>query len=255
MDVRVFTDGACQGNGKPGARASYAYWFPDHKEHSFAARIPDNQQQTNQRGELLAIHECVKKAIQKFSASEISLKIYTDSTYSKDCLTKWLPGWIANDWKTSTGKDVCHKDIIDETASLLTQFKSYTISYVRAHTGGEDELSRNNHIVDRMAVAVLEPEKEMKVIVHDTSKAPIEGCPLLLMGPPIGEDALVNWCRDNLDKLDSTALKSALISAFKKTVSKNGYDIEKQRFHRSSTYRLVSSNHLIAESGTITKEE
>ena len=36
MKIRVFTDGACSSNGKVGAKASYAFWIPEHKELSKA---------------------------------------------------------------------------------------------------------------------------------------------------------------------------------------------------------------------------
>ena len=52
MNVRIFTDGACSRNGKKGARASWAYWMPEHKHLSAADFIPENELQTNQRGEL-----------------------------------------------------------------------------------------------------------------------------------------------------------------------------------------------------------
>ena len=42
MEVRVFTDGACKSNGKANARASYAAWFPDHPDWSFAHVIPED---------------------------------------------------------------------------------------------------------------------------------------------------------------------------------------------------------------------
>lgn len=253
MEVRIFTDGACQGNGRTGAKASYACWFPDNKELSCSGRVPEDEQQTNQRGELMAIHRGVKVLSEKMDPSEIDVKIFTDSTYSKNSLTVWLPLWINNGWKTSTGKDVCHRDLIEETSNILIKFKSYTISYVAAHTGKNDELSRNNHIVDRMAVEVLEPVKETKIIVDSNDKVPFEGCPITLMGPPVAEDKLTKWCREHLDSLDQDLLNSALLSALSKTLKKKGFELEKQKLYRSNIYRLTSG--LITDKPIITKEE
>jgi hypothetical protein len=75
------------------------------------------------------------------------------------------------------------------------------------------------------------------------------------MGPPLSETSLVEWCKMNLDKLDQTSLTASLISALTKTVKKKGFDIQKQRLHRSNMFRLVSKNHLIAEKTVIIKEE
>lgn len=87
--MRVFTDGACSHNGKPGAKAGYAVWFPDHSDWSISKRVPSDQSQTNQRGELSAIHEAVKILTERGYLDE-DIVIYTDSDYSINCLTKWL---------------------------------------------------------------------------------------------------------------------------------------------------------------------
>jgi len=254
MKIKVFTDGACSNNGKKGAKASYAYWFPDHKELSHAEIVPEDQMQTNQRGELLAISEAVKKVETNFPANEIDLHIYTDSTYCKNCLTSWLPTWIRTDWKNSKGAPVAHRDLIEDTSVRLSKFNSYVITYIAAHTGKEDEDSKNNDIVDKMAVRVLTPEEEVKIVTTNKQVA-IEGLPIFLMGPPVSEHVLLNWCFDNLDKLDQSLLNAAVIGTLSKTLKKNGFDLSKQRLHRSNMYRLSSANHLIAEPAVIKKEE
>ena len=249
MKVDVYTDGACNHNGKKNAQASYAYYFPDHKALSFAARVPDDQPQTNNRGELTGILEAVKKAQTSFPAEEIELHIYTDSEYSKNCLTKWLTGWIAKGWKTSTGTNVINRDLIENISGRFLMFQSYTITHVRAHTGGDDEQSRNNHIVDRMAARVLNPEEEVKIInVPSVGCSSVKG-PLQVMGPAVTETELFSWCMENLKELDDSALKSAILTAYTKTMKKNGYDVIKQKLHRTTEYRLNNTNL------TIEKEE
>jgi ribonuclease HI len=246
MKVRVFTDGACSKNGQQGAKASYAYYFPDHKDYSKAERVPETQSQTNQRGELMAIAEAVKTMIEKFPVEETEIQIYTDSMYSKNCLTQWVVGWVQNNWRTSQGNPVMHRDIIEETTKLLPKFKSYTISYVAAHTGKDDELSKCNEIVDRIAT--------VKIIHTNNQEKPIDGFPVELMGPPVGAPIILRWCKENLGKLDEEALNNALMSVVSKTLKKKGFDLEKQRLHRTAQYRLVAS-HLIAENANIVKEE
>jgi ribonuclease HI len=258
MKIRVFTDGACSKNGQESAKASYAFWLPEHKELSKANFVPADQTQTNNRGELLAIYEAVKCIHENFPANEVELQVYTDSMYAKNCLTIWLPGFIERNWKTSGYKgsassDVKNRDLIEETTKLFPKFKSYILTYVPAHTGGEDELSRHNEIVDRMAVAVLNPEAATIKIVHTNVQKPIEGFPIELMGPPVAEGTLIQWCRDNLEKLDEDTLNTALLQVATKTLKKNGFILEKQRLHRSVVYRLAANN-LIAEATKVTKE-
>ena len=244
MRVQVYTDGACTHNGRKDARASYAYYFPDHPSLSHADRVPDSQLQTNNRGELLAIENCIDKTATSFKADDVELYIYTDSEYSKNCLTKWIPGWIKKGWITAGGTPVVNRDLIESISGKLIQFKSYCITHVRAHTGGDDEFSKNNHIVDRMAVEVLEgaPAVPQQNVAND-----IEGCPLMLMGPPVSDTTLIQWCRSNIDRLDSDAFDNALLSAFSKLAKKNGCELVKQKLHRTTQYRIVASSHIITE--------
>jgi ribonuclease HI len=248
MRVAVYTDGACSKNGRAGACASWAFYFPEHKSLSNAERVVGIQ--TNQRGELTAISEAVKAAEKSFDVLNTELKIYTDSMYSKNCLTTWLLAWTRNNWKTSQGKDVNHRDLIEDTAKRLSRFKSFNITHVKAHTGEEDEHSVNNSIVDKMATEVLNgPEK---IVTTNTQEA-IPNLPLKLMGPPIYETEIIKWCLENLDELDKTSLNSALMSALTKTLNKKGFALEKQRLHRSNLYRLKTNTGLIKET-TIIKE-
>jgi hypothetical protein len=105
-----------------------------------------------------------------------------------------------------------------------------------------------------MAVTVLNPAAATVKIVRANVEKPIEGFPIELMGPAVAEGSLVQWCRNNLDKLDRDIVDTALLQAAAKTLKKNGFGLEKQRLHRSVVYRLVANN-LIAEGTTITKEE
>jgi ribonuclease HI len=253
MKVEVFTDGACSKNGKKGAKASWAFYLPEHKQLSKAERVPETESQTNQRGELMAISEAIKTIEVAFPSAETDLKIYTDSMYSKNCLTTWLGSWVRNNWKTSQGGDVVHKDLIEETVTRLSRFKSYNFTHVKAHTGGVDDISRNNHIVDRMATHVLNPD-EPKEIASNTTEA-LEECPLKLMGPPVPESEILEWCLSNLSKLDQTEVNKAVLSAFSKTLKLKGFEVEKQRLHRSTLYRLKTDSGLIKNTLTITKEE
>jgi len=250
----MFTDGACKANGKKGAAGSYAAFFPERPEWSFAFKIPENETQTNQRGELKAIHEGVKKVHSECgSPADTSIHIYTDSTYSRDCLTSWLPSWLKNNWKTATGNAVVHRDLIEATSIQLTKFKSYIITYVKAHTGKTDELSRFNDIVDKMAVAVLIEPIEKKAI--STTVGPFEDLPLTMMGAPLEETKIVEWCKTHLHLLDPLALKSALFTAFQKTIRKNGYQVEIQRMNKTRVARLTAGTHLVKEGITIVKQE
>jgi ribonuclease HI len=244
--MKVFTDGACKSNGKTGASASYAGWFPDNKEWSFATKMPAEESQTNQRAELKAIHDSVKIVYEKLG-HETSLEIYTDSQYSKNCLTTWLPSWIKKKWKTTEGGDVKHRDLIEPLHEMLSKLKEWKIIHVRAHTGQKDYNSIHNEIVDKMATEVLTGIQEEKKV--DRNEDVLPGLSLSLMGPPLEQNKIIEWCIGNFDKLDKTSLKTGLFSAFQKTLKKNGYVLEQQNINKTKFVRLT--RNLIQDSKVI----
>ena len=173
--MRVFTDGSCTSNGRKGAKAGFAAWFPDHPSWSSALRVPDDQDQTNNRAELSAIQLAVK-TLEDRGEIDCDLVIYSDSEYSINCLTSWLPGWMNRGWKTAAGKDVLHQDLIKDITSRLSKFKSHRFVHVKAHTGGLDDLSKQNAVVDKMAQDVVNgvvPTPEVPVVVDEL----FPGCP------------------------------------------------------------------------------
>jgi hypothetical protein len=105
-----------------------------------------------------------------------------------------------------------------------------------------------------MASNVINPEEENKEIVSNGVEA-LDGCPLKLMGAPVSEKELVTWCLSNIDKLGESFLNTAIISAFSKTVKKKGFELEKQRLHRTVMFRLKTESGLIKEEITIVKDE
>jgi len=210
--MRVFTDGSCTSNGRKGAKAGFAAWFPDHPSWSSALRVPDDQDQTNNRAELSAIQLAVK-TLEDRGEIDSDLVIYSDSEYSINCLTSWLPGWMSRGWKTAAGKDVLHQDLIKDITSRLSKFKSHRFVHVKAHTGGLDDLSKQNAVVDKMAQDVVNgvvPTPEVPVVVDEL----FPGCPLRIMGGPIQQKDIVAWVRSSLDTLDKDLIDKHLYKAF-----------------------------------------
>jgi ribonuclease HI len=239
--MRVFTDGACSHNGRPDAKAGYAIWFPDAKTLSESARVPADQAQTNQRAELSAIHRAaVILDANGYHGDDI--KIYTDSEYSINCLTKWISGWVSRGWKTSAGGDVLHRDLIEATSTLLTKFKSHRFIHVRAHTGNEDDLSKNNDIVDRMARATI--DDTVKVVTEDTTAEDelFTGCPLRLLGPPIPQTRVIAWLRANIDVLPADVLDKYLYKAFTEACKDKSVTLTKQTIQKTPMIRAERTN-------------
>ena len=99
--VEVFTDGGCRGNPGPGGWGAVLR-FGGHERELKGSE----ENTTNNRMELLAA----------ISALEVInepcvVVLTTDSTYVKDGITRWIPNWRANGWKTAAKKPVKNKDL------------------------------------------------------------------------------------------------------------------------------------------------
>jgi len=231
--VRVFTDGACSNNGRKDAKAGYAVWFPEHRAFSTSGRVPSNQNQTNQRAEMSAIHAAVD-VLERNGYRDEDIVIYTDSDYCINCLTKWIPGWVSRGWKTSEGKDVLHRDLIEDISTRLSKFKSYRFHHVRAHTGGTDDLSINNDIVDKMARGTIE---DVKVVTPPAMDEIFPGCPLRIMGSPVPQADILAWVRTHLDSLDQDVVDKHLFKAFAELCKIRDVNLTKQTLQKRTVVR------------------
>jgi ribonuclease HI len=243
--MRVFTDGSCTSNGRKGAKAGFAAWFPDHPSWSSALRVPDNEDQTNNRAELSAIQLAVK-TLEDRGEIDCDLVIYSDSEYSINCLTAWLPGWMSRGWKTAAGKDVLHQDLIKDITSHLSKFKSHRFVHVKAHTGGLDDLSKQNAVVDKMAQDVVNgvvPTPEVPVVVDEL----FPGCPLRIMGGPIQQKDIVAWVRSSLDTLDKDLIDKHLYKAFIEMCKARDVQLTRQIIAKTPVIR-AEHGHLQIES-------
>ena len=100
-EVEIFTDGACSGNPGPGGWAAILRYGDVEREISGAEPAT-----TNNRMELfaaIAALEALKRPCK--------VKLYTDSQYLRDGITKWLPVWKARNWRTADKKPVKNIDL------------------------------------------------------------------------------------------------------------------------------------------------
>jgi ribonuclease HI len=135
--VEIYTDGACSGNPGPGGWGDVLRWIGVEKELSGGER-----ETTNNRKEMLAAImalESLKRAV--------PVDLYTDSTYVRDGITKWLHGWKANGWKTAAKKQVKNQDLWQRMEAAL-QDHDIKWHWVKGHAGHPeneraDELARS----------------------------------------------------------------------------------------------------------------
>ena len=122
--VVIYTDGACSGNPGPGGWGALLTKGEHVKELCGGAA-----ETTNNRMELSAVIEALN-ALKR--PSDVTL--YTDSTYVKDGVTKWMTNWKRNGWKTAAKKPVKNKDLwvlLDEAAGR----HDIAWKWVKGHAG------------------------------------------------------------------------------------------------------------------------
>ena len=129
-----------------------------------------------------------------------------------------------------------HRDLIENISLLLPKFKSHRFVHVKAHTGGEDDLSRQNDIVDRMARGTIDDTVRV-VPAHHSTEEIFAGCPLRLMGPPVQSSEILNWMRDNLETLDADVINKHLMKAFVEMCKDREVTLTKQTVQRRVVLR------------------
>ena len=135
--VEIFTDGACSGNPGPGGWAALLRWKDQEKELSGFEKDT-----TNNRMELMAAImalESLKRPSQ--------VRLYTDSSYVKDGIAKWLPSWQKRGWKTADNQPVKNKDLWQRLDAARAPHQVDYI-WVRGHDGHAE-----NERVDALARA------------------------------------------------------------------------------------------------------
>ena len=137
----MYTDGACSYNPGPGGYGIVLIYNGIEKEFSGF-----NESTTNNRMELTAVIEGLRKL-----KESCDVTIYTDSAYTMNAFELgWLEDWQNKNWKNSQKKDVLNKDLWQE---LLAEMSKHTISWVKVK-GHSD--NKYNHRCDKLARAEVD---------------------------------------------------------------------------------------------------
>lgn len=138
--IEAWTDGGCRPNPGPGGWGVVLRWNDHEKELSGAEPAT-----TNNRMELTA-------AIAALEAPKrpARLIIHTDSEYVRNGVTRWIKGWVRNNWRNAAKQPVANQDLWQR---LLEAAKRHEVDWrwVRGHAG--DPM---NERADRLATAARE---------------------------------------------------------------------------------------------------
>ena len=132
--IKIFTDGAAQGNPGPGGYGTILKFGEHYKELASGFRLT-----TNNRMELLAVIaglEAIKK-------DGLSVTVYSDSRYVVDAVEK---GWLWT-WEKKNFKDKANPDLWKRYIPLHRKFHPKFI-WIKGHNGHPE-----NERCDQLAVA------------------------------------------------------------------------------------------------------
>ena len=154
----IFCDGACSKNGRRGARGGYgvAVLKNGAEVAALSEALEAGEPQTNQRAELRGLQAAVGIAADVAEGGAV-VRIYSDSEYSINCITRWGAGWRRAAWRKADGGPVLHRDIIEPLLAVWEDVKTrgVALQHVAAHTGRGDGLSRGNARADELATASI----------------------------------------------------------------------------------------------------
>ncbi|KAJ7506748.1 ribonuclease H-like domain-containing protein [Mycena galericulata] len=137
----VFVDGACSGNGMPGARAGIGCAIGLREEDQLSLPVTDDMDsgapRTSQRAELLAAmrglqfvinaqreYHVGSRAHLKSKDTECEYVVVADSEYVVKGLTEWLPKWKSNRWRNAQGRTPENLDLFRELDDMVSVYES-----------------------------------------------------------------------------------------------------------------------------------
>ena len=117
--VKIFTDGACSGNPGSGGWGAILRYGKAEKEISGGA-----YNTTNNRMELMA----AISALESLTRPSYVV-LYTDSTYVKNGISKWIHGWKKKNWKGVKNPDLWQR------LDMATKPHTIDWQWIKGHAG------------------------------------------------------------------------------------------------------------------------
>lgn len=122
--INLYSDGSSFGNPGPGGWGTILEYQGHLKELSGGELVT-----TNNRMELRGVIEGLKAL-----KEPCEVHIVSDSTYVVKGINEWLSGWILNNWKSSTKKEIKNIELWKEYSDVSKKH-IITATWVRGHSG------------------------------------------------------------------------------------------------------------------------
>lgn len=129
--IFIFTDGSSRGNPGPGGWGVVIVNNDDKLKVQELGGREENT--TNNRMELTAAIQALSY-LSNLQLKTYNLKLFADSSYLVNGITKWIYGWQKNGWKTKTKDPVENKDLWEELIAV-TEGKKIDWKIIGGHVG------------------------------------------------------------------------------------------------------------------------
>lgn len=161
--VEIYTDGACSGNPGPGGWGVVLRCGHHDKELCGG----ESATTTNNRMELTAPIRALESLTR-----QCVVHLYTDSTYVRDGITKWLPRWQSNGWQTTAGQPVKNADLWQQLEAAARPHE-VEWHWVKGHAGNPD-----NERADQLALRGMREAIESVTNDECVHEMPVGWCSL-----------------------------------------------------------------------------
>jgi ribonuclease HI len=142
--ITIHTDGGCEGNPGPGGWAAVLEYGGKTKEVSGGEAAT-----TNNRMELQASIAALEALTEP-----CEVDLFTDSTYLRDGITKWIKAWKARGWMTTTKQPVKNEDLWRALDAAAARHRVHW-RWLKGHAG-----HAGNERCDVLATAAIEGIKK-----------------------------------------------------------------------------------------------
>jgi ribonuclease HI len=159
----IHTDGGCSGNPGPGG------WGVVIRAGAAVRELSGGEPATtNNRMELRAAIEGLRAL-----GEPHAVEVFTDSVYLKDGITKWLPKWKRNGWRTATKEPVKNADLWRELDAVTGPHRIQW-RWLKGHAGHPD-----NERCDQLARAQIDLLRQQAPIVPTKLVVPAKSVALV----------------------------------------------------------------------------
>ena len=130
---KIYTDGACSGNGKDDAKGGFGVVVVNHQDNVIEEYQEFSEEYTtNNREELKAIIYAMKSYGKREWSQDIP-EVYSDSMYSVHTLHEWMFDWAKNNWIKSDKKTPENLDLIQEYYNLYQSGLRINLKHIKGY--------------------------------------------------------------------------------------------------------------------------